>query len=514
MMDKAPAHNLEFEQMVLGAVLFKPELFPQVDLRPEEFYRSDHELIFRAMIAVYADGRLPDAIAVHQYIREHHAGEGITAHFLAQLEDNVGTSANIHWYVNRLRELADKRKALELWEHIGQRLRNGGNPGPLLAELADLVTPVDRSFPPLSRELSPLSECLKAPIQDREHLLEDILPAKIVGGVLARGGTGKGFFNIMFGLSLATGRSIGPLQSADKFHVLYLAAEDGQEELLRRAQDAINAFWPEGAPPDIDNFIPASVAGKGLGPLMHLDNAGNPVTAPAYDWLCKTLSNLESVDVLMLDPKSKFYGLVENDNTQNALWINCLESLVDRFGITILFSHHESKIRAGTMDQASSRGGSALTDGCRWVANLAVMDLKTAEKYEIADPHNYVVLDVTKSNYAAKLPAPIYFRRGAGGALTYVDLRHERISGIADRLFNLLTQEEAAGRYFSRNDLLYRTSAKPVMDALKESIAGFSRLRDVGMALDHLLEGGWLTEVLLKGKSGPGKTVFRTIENA
>jgi replicative DNA helicase len=294
-----------------------------------------------------------------------------------------------------------------------------------------------------------------------------------------------------------------------------LAGEDSQEELGRRTVSAIKALWSDGSPPpEIDNFIPVSVMGE-LGPLMQLDEAGNPVNAPAYDWLCKTLANLPDVEVLVLDPKSKFYGLVENDNSHNAAWINCLESLATRFKITILFSHHESKLRAGSMDQASSRGGSALTDGCRWVANLKTMDLETAKKFQVAEPHNYVVLDVTKSNYAPKLPAPIYFRRGAGGVLTYVDLAADRVRGIAEKLLDRLAEEEADGRHFSRRDLLYEKEARRVIDKLKEEVVGFQRLRDINWAVNHLLEGGWLKEIKVTGaKTGPGKTILQVIATA
>ena len=222
--------------------------------------------------------------------------------------------------------------------------------------------------------------------------------------------------------------------------------------------------------------------GKNLGPLMQLDATGNPANAPAYDWLSRTLENLQDVEVLIIDPKSKFYGLVENDNGHNAAWINCLESLIARFKITILFSHHESKARAGSMDPASSRGGSALTDGCRWVANIKTMDPKTADKFQVDEPHKYVVVDVTKSNYAAKLPAPIYFRRCEGGALTYVDLSSERIKGVADQLLDRLIQEAKGGRYFSRRDLTYEEQAKPITDAIKDKVTGFKRVRDINNA--------------------------------
>jgi len=126
-----------------------------------------------------------------------------------------------------------------------------------------------------------------------------------------------------------------------------------------------------------------------------------------------------------------------------------------------------------------------------------------------------VVLDVTKSNYAPKLPAPIYFRRGAGGALNYVDLAAERVSEIAERLLDRLAEEEADGRHFSRRDLLYGKEARHIIDKLKEEVVGFQRLRGINWAVDHLLEGGWLKEIKVTGaKTGPGKTILRVIATA
>ena len=215
------------------------------------------------------------------------------------------------------------------------------------------------------------------------------MPSNIAAELVAMGGTGKGHLNIMLGLSLATGREIGPLKPARKFRVVYLAAEDSQEELDRRVFAAVQALWPNGSPPpEIDNFIPVSVMGK-IGPLMQFDGAGNPVNAAAYDWLCKTLANLPEVEVLILDPKSKFYGLDENDNAHDAAWINCLESLVARFKITILFSTTKVRRRPGAWTRPVAGAGLPCTDGCRWVANIKTMDDKTAEKFRVTDPRNY-----------------------------------------------------------------------------------------------------------------------------
>jgi hypothetical protein len=522
-----PPANPEAEQSVLGAILVTPEKLDQVVsiITPKDFYREDHGRIYQAMLDLYGRGDPVDLVTVTALLKERGQLEGVGGQVsLAGLSEQVGFATNAEYYGKIVRYKADIRRLLDCTQGIASAclapVENVADFFQLteskIFEITERYTVNGlNDFPPLDGTETPVSEALKNPPPRREYLFEDVMPSNIPAELVAMGGTGKGHLNIMLGLSLSTAREIGPLKPARKFRVVYLAAEDSQEELDRRVFAAVQALWPNGSPPpEIDNFIPVSVMGK-IGPLMQLDKSRNPVNAPAYDWLCKTLANLPEVEVLILDPKSKFYGLDENDNAHGAAWINCLESLVARFKITILFSHHESKAQAGSMNQNSSRGASSVPDGCRWVANIKTMDDKTAEKFRVTDPRNYVVLDVTKSNYAPKLPAPMYFRRGAGGALTYVDLAAERVREIADRLLERLAEEEAAGRHFSRRDLLYNKEAKHIIDNLKKTVQGFNRVRDINMAVDHMLEAGWLKEAQVRrAKTGPEKTILQVVATA
>lgn len=394
--------------------------------------------------------------------------------------------------------------------------------GPVDPELAKRMAEITRKramelqeqfepdyFPPLDyHDITPTSEFIKNPPPPRKYLFKRVLPSGIVAGVIAVGGTGKGYLINLLGLSLATGLKVGPLEPTRKFKVLYLAAEDDQDELERRTISTMEEVWPGEPPPAVDNFIPISVFGK-LGPLMQLDKFKNPINAPAYDWLCRTLENLKDIEVVILDPKSMFYGLVENDNDHNSAWVKCLASIARRFKITIIFAHHESKARAGNPDPASSRGGGALTDGCRWIANVRAMDPKTAGKFQISDHYNYIELFITKSNYAAKLPAPVYFRRGVGGALCHVDLSAERVLKLARKLVELLDAEE---KPFSRNDLIQEPKGKGIADKLKGTVARFKRLKDINLAVDYAMEAGWLSESYQIGKKGRGKSILKVTE--
>jgi replicative DNA helicase len=69
-----PPHNLEAEKSVLGAVLLdERHLYPlliEEHLRPEDFYREQHGLVFGAMIELYQSDRKIDHLTVSENLRE------------------------------------------------------------------------------------------------------------------------------------------------------------------------------------------------------------------------------------------------------------------------------------------------------------------------------------------------------------------------------------------------------------------------------------------------------------
>jgi replicative DNA helicase len=70
----APPHNLEAEQSVLGAILLSDRslyaLVIEEGLRPEDFYRDRHRLIYAAMLALYNESEPVDALTVTDRLRQ------------------------------------------------------------------------------------------------------------------------------------------------------------------------------------------------------------------------------------------------------------------------------------------------------------------------------------------------------------------------------------------------------------------------------------------------------------
>jgi hypothetical protein len=325
-----------------------------------------------------------------------------------------------------------------------------------------------------------------------------VLVKGIVAGLMAAGGVGKTFLLQMLAYALAKGTDMGPLVSSnlDGINILMLCGEDPQEEVNRR-------MWT--ISDETGNFPSklhmVSTVGH-LGPFMELQD-GNPTRAKAWYWLRETIKNHEGLDLLIIDPKSRFYGLEENNNDHGTQWIACLEALAQEFNITILFSHHVSKASKGMMNQNMSRGASAIVDGCRWVAGLTELSEDSAKRYGIEDPRGYVVFDVTKSNYAAGLRSQMIFKRTEDGILEYAALETERRTKLMAGLYYAIEDNPMAlnKRSFDRNE----DKVVEIMERIQEYSPKFKK-KEVPDLIEQMIDGHLLEEVKVKGETGrPGK---------
>jgi replicative DNA helicase len=108
-----PLHNQETEQVILGTVLLDSSTLDEIAeiLGSEDFFREQHRLIYRSMLALRNDGQPVDAITVMDHLKAKNeldkAGGGI---YLAQLAGSVVTIGNIRQYAETVRGLAIRRK--------------------------------------------------------------------------------------------------------------------------------------------------------------------------------------------------------------------------------------------------------------------------------------------------------------------------------------------------------------------------------------------------------------------
>jgi putative DNA primase/helicase len=319
-------------------------------------------------------------------------------------------------------------------------------------------------FPPLSQEATKLKGRVQQRPKPKEFLWNcwgnGFLPKGVVGVIAATGGTGKTFVLLALGLMTAAGKAFGPIESIKPCKTLIICGEDDQEEVERRLWDVSNGDFP-------DLLHAASVYGS-VGPLMELEG-NKPIRATGFHWLEETIQKHPGMELLIFDPKSRFYGLDENNNDHATQWIQSLEYLSKEYNLTILFSAHTSDANSGQISQKMNRGASALVDGCRWQAGLVRLDQKTADHYGIENPRGYIALDTPKNNYAADAGKPLYFRRGENGQLEYCNLKEDGDKAKCEKILELVAADPT---FYTRYELLrdkdFFTDMKDVFKKIKK----------------------------------------------
>ena len=307
---------------------------------------------------------------------------------------------------------------------------------------------------------------------------QGLIPKGVLGVLTATGGTGKTFWLLALAMAGANGGSFGPIHAPKPLNVLVICAEDTQDELDRRLWDIGKGQLPA-------NLHRISIVGE-LGPLMRLEGS-TPVLADTYYWLDDTLALYPDLDLLILDPLSRLYGLDENNSSHATRWIQALESLNKKYLLNTLCSHHTSKHTAGRISQNMSRGSSAIVDGCRWQGGLVRMDEEGADRLGIENPRDYIIFDAPKSNYAADLPGQIIFKRGENGVLEYAEPWNEQLKAMGDTLLELLRHDPVE---YTRRDLIKTSKGRDIARDMKEAFPAFVRSRQMSCTIEYLIDKG------------------------
>ncbi len=116
-----PPQNLEAEQSVLGAMLIEREAISRVAefMRPEDFYRESHRLVYAAVLALYNRGEAVDLITLTEQLRREdklEAAGGIS--YITSLANSVPTAANVIYHAKIVEEKALLRGLINTATHI------------------------------------------------------------------------------------------------------------------------------------------------------------------------------------------------------------------------------------------------------------------------------------------------------------------------------------------------------------------------------------------------------------
>jgi hypothetical protein len=252
----------------------------------------------------------------------------------------------------------------------------------------------------------------------REYLVEDFLPEREVGLVVARGGTGKGFFLLNLAATIATATSFGRFAVRKPRGVVVLSREDDREELQRRFVATINARFPGGATAEHVRRLKENLRFVNLRGVR-LARLGDLLVAEA----ARVVRDLDEPGLVILDPLGKMLpedspGLNQQEGA--CLVHEWLDVLGHETGCAALLAHHVNKaaVREGAGAGAAT-GSQLLEDLARYVVALNALSGDDASEHGLDPTHarGFVSLVMTKANYAPPMREPFVFERVEGGAL-------------------------------------------------------------------------------------------------
>jgi replicative DNA helicase len=120
-LERVPPQNLEAEQGVLGSMLLDRDAIARAldGLRPDDFYRDAHRVIFSAMLDLFERGEPVDLITVTNRLSGLGKLDDVGgATYLASLPNVVPTAANVDYYAGIVLEKSMLRALITAGTHI------------------------------------------------------------------------------------------------------------------------------------------------------------------------------------------------------------------------------------------------------------------------------------------------------------------------------------------------------------------------------------------------------------
>ncbi len=183
---KLPPHSIPAEQSVLGGLLLDNSAMERIAdvLGEDDFYRSDHKVIFRHIARLTDQGRPADVVTAAESMEAaaELAGSGGMA-YLGQLVANTPSAANIRRYAEIVRERAILRKLAQVGTAIADSAYNplGRSPERLLDEAESKVLEIAQAGKRTTQGFRRMPELVTEVVEHIDMLYNRDNPSDVTG---------------------------------------------------------------------------------------------------------------------------------------------------------------------------------------------------------------------------------------------------------------------------------------------------------------------------------------------
>jgi len=169
---RIPPHSLEAERCVLGGVLLEDRTILNIVeiLKPEDFYKEAHGVIYSAMLDLFERNEPHDLVTIHNYLKSKGLLEkagGVS--YLAELTDTLPLGPNIAHYAKIVRDKAILRRLIEKSAEVLNRcFEEAGDVDEILETAETGIFEVTQTK--IQQDFSPISSVINASIKKIEQL--------------------------------------------------------------------------------------------------------------------------------------------------------------------------------------------------------------------------------------------------------------------------------------------------------------------------------------------------------
>jgi hypothetical protein len=328
-------------------------------------------------------------------------------------------------------------------------------------------------------------EMISNPPVEVPCVIRDFVPRGQIGGMIGDGKVGKSSLLMQMGIVVATGISKEPFFVDGPQKVLLVNVEDPKEVIHQKFWHQSKQFNNLNSKLLKENLLIADGHGK-IGPLMRLGSDGNPEQTCDGRGLDELIRDAKP-DLVILDTKSRLYGLEENSNDHATQWLFPLEKIAREVGCAIIIAHHTGK----GLGKTTSRGGSAFDNNTRFRMLLAPMADNYLSRFQIDKDRkdDFFTLSCF-SNYTGN--SKIFcFQRGEAGIPILVNFAEKRWNEAEALLFDLLKEVKEVS--VTRQQLVRNGTdeAKKIREQLSE--VHKITATECGVLLDNLENKGRIT---------------------
>jgi hypothetical protein len=263
-----------------------------------------------------------------------------------------------------------------------------------------------------------------ATIPRRDFVYGRHLIRKFVSATVAPGGVGKSSLEITEALAIVSGRDLLGVHPCGRSRVWLWNLEDPAEEIARHIQATAAHYRLKAEDIEGRLFIDSGRDNRLV--IATTDRGGTVIVQPVVDALVEEIIRRQ-IDVLIIDPFVSSHEAPENDNGAMDRIVKEWGRVAQRGNCAVELVHHSRKSSLGETEITveSSRGGKALTDGCRSVRVLDRMPKEEGESAGVENPRSYFRTYIDKSNLAPPAETSTWFK------LESVDLGNS-LSGFGD----------------------------------------------------------------------------------